>query len=116
MNKLFLCLILVATVGCQTSNVITDSDQSLVFVDGVLEGKGRVVEISSMGSPEDIEVIVKNKYGSKTAIVEKNFTTTTLISSLYTFGLGLLLFWELPKVIFVPNKTDLSDPWNPKET
>ncbi|MBI2603555.1 MAG: hypothetical protein HYW48_10925 [Deltaproteobacteria bacterium] len=114
MKNLILIFTLISLVSCTTTSVITNSKHAQVFVDGQYEGKGSVVEIPSWGSRATVEIKAKENGQSNVMRVTRKFTFSTLVVSLFTYGLGLLFYWQLPDTIVMPRPASINiDPWNP---
>ncbi len=113
-----MCLLSTLT-SCFTTQVITNNEKARVFLDGEYQGTGSNVSIPSGGRFAEVEI--KAEAGGKTTKQRMNrkFTFTTLIGSLYTYGIGLFFFWQLPDVIYmhIPNGDNTQDdPWtSPKD-
>ena len=88
--------------ACYTTTVVTQSDDARVFLDGEYQGKGQSVDIPSNGASGDAHIVVKSMGKSNSLKVKRRFTYFTLIGSLYTYGIGLWFFWQLPPIIYAP--------------
>ncbi|MFW7381544.1 MAG: hypothetical protein ACOH5I_22240 [Oligoflexus sp.] len=85
--------------SCATSVIKTGDPTARVFVDGKYQGMGPVVEADAMGGKGPARINVVTDDDSYHADISRRFTFTTFIGTVYTYGLGLLWFWELPSFI-----------------
>ena len=94
-------LLLAAACGCGTTQIISSDPSALIVADGRVLGRGRG-EIGRRGTPGSTVVIVKTDDGrQETQKVSRQFTPTTLVFGLLTYGICLITCWEYPETVFL---------------
>ncbi len=108
-----------ALCACSTLRIHTDDPRARIAVDGRPLGRGEV-RVRKTGPPHTASVLVTAEDGRRaTAKVQRHFTFGALVGGLFTYGVGLFVFWSYPDELFVPlparaAKTgwdEAADPW-----
>jgi hypothetical protein len=112
MRCLVLYPLLALMIGCSTTRIVTTDPSARIYVDGAYVGQGRGA-IRQRGRPHTAQILVKADDG-RTArdSMKRSFTWVTLLGGIYTYGVGLLFFWEYPDTIFVPLPTPRPSGWD----
>ena len=96
-----LLLLVAVTSGCGTTQILTDDPQARIYADGQMVGKGQG-SLTRRGLPGSTTVVVATEDGRReTSRVKREFTATTFVFGLFTYGICLLTCWEYPSVVFV---------------
>lgn len=120
---LALLFLVLGTVGCGTSQVLTDDSTARIWANGQMIGKGHG-EIQQYGMPETTTILVKAEDGrQQTTTVKRKITGTTVLGALITYGTCLIFCWSYPDTIWaglpsrsaspfgVPGGAGGADPW-----
>jgi hypothetical protein len=108
MRRALLVLALLAG-ACGTTRIVSSDPRARLYVDGELRGRGHA-EITRRGGPATFAIEARLPDGRRSVThVSRRFTSTTFVSGLFTYGIGLLAMWELPSEIAV--ETPGGDPW-----
>ncbi len=93
--------LLLASLGCGTTQIVTAEPTASIFVDGRSVGQGRAT-IDKRGTPGSARVLVKAPDGrTRESVIQRNFTGFTLLAGLFTYGICLAACWEYPDTVFV---------------
>ncbi len=97
---LTLVLSVMASVGCGTSQVLTDEPTARIWANGRMIGKGHG-EIQQYGMWETTSILVKAEDGrQQTTTVNRKITGVTVLGALITYGTCLLFCWSYPDTIW----------------
>jgi hypothetical protein len=95
-------VLVLAIAGCGTTDIITTDPGARIVVDGLQVGRGHG-EITQTGWPGSSTVAVVSEDGRReTRVIQRRFTSTTLLLGMFTDGICLLACWQYPDTVFVP--------------
>ena len=98
---------LLLSCGSINTQIIANHPDVEIYINNVYKGKN-IVEIPKIGIPQSKTISARYHgiiVGEKR--IHRNFEPITAISGCFTYGIGWLVFWRYPDVIYIPIDTEI---------